>query len=212
MTKYAFVGDVHGNFPALARALDQHPEHHLVQVGDLGLGIPGALGTFTGHPRLSFVRGNHDAPAVAARTPGYLGEFGYHETLGLFYVSGAYSVNWRRLAQRGEWWPDEELSAVQRHNCLNLYARVRPVVVVSHDCPVDVLREQRRRSPVRYAWEDFYHPNRTASLLQALWEVAPPKLWVYGHHHHYHDFTLGSTRFICLPELLVLPAEELLPA
>ena len=111
MAKIVLVGDVHGKIPEYQEILAQH-DGPVIQLGDMGCGfLP--IPKFAYQHR--FIRGNHDDPAVAQRHQNYLGEFGYVKTFGIFFMGGAFSIDfqmrqeWMAQGISPCWWRDEEL-------------------------------------------------------------------------------------------------------
>ena len=187
-----FVGDVHGRFGDLCDLIAGHG-CDFVLLGDVGLGFSRELDCkFPCSVNLHFIRGNHDCPEVCFRTAGYLGDFGYHEGLGLFFVSGAFSIDWYCRREGVSWWRDEELSYAQFQDAVGLFEKVRPEVMVSHDCPESVTQFFYDRGRIR---------SVTSSALDVMFSSHRPKLWVFGHHHRNVDFEFSGTRFVGLAEL-----------
>jgi hypothetical protein len=181
--KVTFQGDVHGEFQRLAHV--RNPKLPLViQVGDLGLGFPKEIATtvdrFVSKPKnFRFIRGNHDNPSTCRNNPNYLGEFGTYGEI--FFISGAWSIDkeWRMPGLT--WWDEEELTFMQQRDCLDLYASVRPRVVVTHECPAFI--------------HPNYAPNSTSRFFDHLWALHKPEIWIFGHHHECIDMHLDRTRF-----------------
>ena len=188
MNTIRIIGDVHGlisKYQALTAAADRS-----IQIGDMGLGFKDV--NLEPSPHHKFFRGNHDSPQSCRNHPNYLGDFGYDAALGLFWFSGADSID-RHLRREGvSWWRDEELSVTQFEEALELYERVKPRVVLSHDGPqafIAVLFGIKSRS-------------RTRQALQAAYELWQPELWLFGHHHVMREFqSPEGTLFMCLPSL-----------
>lgn len=187
------LGDVHGKFEALSAILTQAEltGETVLQLGDLGIG-------FRGHPHPAkfpehfyFFDGNHDDLSVCKQFPNYVGEFGCWRDM--FLVRGAWSVDWRVRTAGINWWHTEEMTLAQWEECLTAYERVKPEVVVSHDCPLSFYSE------VCPASTPF--PSRTAQGLQAMFELHQPSLWVFGHHHVSRRFRRGRTQAVALAEL-----------
>ena len=183
------IGDVHGRIPeyqALASGAGES-----LQIGDMGLGFRGvALPPMVkGH---RFFRGNHDSPQACRDHPNYMGDWGYDAAFGLFWLSGADSID-KHLRREGvSWWRDEELSLGEFQEALNLYARVKPRVVLSHDGPQAFIE----------AGFGIRDRSRTRQALQAAYELWQPSFWIHGHHHVRREFeSPEGTLFVCLGEL-----------
>lgn len=186
--KFRVIGDVHGrisDYMALARTSGES-----VQIGDMGLGFRGV--SLPPSPTHRFFRGNHDSPELCRQHPNYLGDWGYDEGRDFFWFSGADSID-RHLRREGvSWWRDEELSIAQFNEALDLYERVKPSVVLSHDGPQDYIS----------ALFGIRDRSRTRQALQAAYELWQPRVWVFGHHHVRRELeSREGTLFVCLPEL-----------
>jgi predicted phosphodiesterase len=204
-----FVGDVHGKLDMFRRELKRYkklyPEETVIQVGDLGLGFPKSQSPDLPE-QASFIRGNHDAPAVCRAHPNYMGDYGVVEIEGhkIFYLGGAWSIDRHLRIEGVSWWPDEELSIPELNNAFDLYLETKPEIMITHDGPSHattwilnrfVLNSQsayREQSPI---------PTRTGQALSAMFEAYQPKLWAFGHWHASWIKKIKGTVFMCLNEL-----------
>lgn len=183
--RVAFQGDVHGDLSKLAHMIGYDDCDIIIQLGDLGAGFVSSeyWNRYVNEPKnFLFIRGNHDDPEICRASPNYLGDFGAQGEL--FYVSGAFSIDYQFRTPGLDWWYDEELSVPQFEECLKLYENAKPRVVISHDCP-NFLNPQ-------------YAPTRTSSYLQTMHNIHQPDLWLFGHHHVSRTTTYGKTTFRCL--------------
>ena len=182
------IGDTHGRIFEYLKLIEDVDES--IQIGDMGIGFKGiSLPPSSDH---KFFRGNHDSPQVCRAHPNYLSDWGYDEEKGLFWFSGADSID-KHLRREGvSWWRDEELSIGEFNRALEMYEQVKPRVVLSHDGPQDFMR----------AAFGIHDPSRTRQALQAAYELWQPDVWIYGHHHVRREFqSPEGTLFMCLPEL-----------
>jgi predicted phosphodiesterase len=76
---------------------------------------------------------------------------------------------------------------------LELYEKEKPDVVISHDCPDSVKLDIMKH--------DGIIKSRTGLLLQMMYEIHSPDLWVFGHHHKSCKSRIHGTNFVCLNEL-----------
>lgn len=193
---YRFIGDVHGKMREYNRLCDDFHRSHLwaftLCVGDLAVGFPGVKNLPLGSNDM-FIRGNHDNPDVCRDTPGYLGDYGINEH-GVFFVSGADSIDKNRRTPGVDWWPDEQLSWEELSGACSTYSLEVPEIVVSHDCPQSLIPEMGKN----------YAPTQTRLALDAMLTINRPRLWVFGHHHLSFDKTIDGCRFVCLNELETL--------
>ncbi len=188
--KIAFIGDVHAKFIEFGELIENEGE--VIQVGDFGLGFDPNKDILVNDlpSRVKFIRGNHDNPQVCYKHPNYLGNYGFVD--GIFFMSGAYSIDKAWRTEGFDWWPDEELSMEESYKAIELYERVKPRVVVSHSCP-DFIQDQLF---------DFQpYPNRTGQVLQSMLTLHTPEIHIFGHYHMSRDRVIEGCRYICLNEL-----------
>jgi hypothetical protein len=110
------------------------------------------------------------------------------------FVGGAYSIDRAWRTEGYDWWPDEQLSIKDLDWITGDYLKLKPKVMVTHDCPQDV-------APHIKGSHHTYEQTRTGQALQMMWSAHSPDLWVFGHHHHSFDQVCNGTRFVCLAEL-----------
>jgi predicted phosphodiesterase len=211
------LGDIHGQFDKVTRACNKLRKKHgaanytLVQLGDFGLGFQGAekkngLWIPNGQPpddpesfpeQVKFIRGNHDNPEYCRKYPNYLGDYGFNEEFGLFFVSGAMSHDKQHRTEGLDWWVDEELSYSELQNCIDLYAKIKPSIVISHEPPVVAHQAIRKDQRV--------DSSRTSQALQVMWEIHRPKFWAFGHIHVIFEKVIEGTKFQCAAINQVVP-------
>lgn len=165
--------------------------------------------------------GNHDNYEAMKDYPHFLGNFGlhkiplpYNDPLEFFFIRGARSIDKKYRILGVSWWPEEELNYVQSANAYSAYVKARPALVITHDCPSEIVQLVAKN-------RTGHTPSATNKLLQSCYERHKPKFWFFGHHHRdwqqYYDgsgVTLGGrqvhnglrepTMFICLDELSYL--------
>lgn len=186
-----YIGDVHGHieqYLAIIR-LETGPS---IQLGDMGAGFVQVPGVPIQH---KFIRGNHDAPDICHFHANYLGDYGYVNAWRTFYLSGAYSPDKDTRTIGVDWWPNEELSYQDLMGALDIYKDVKPQIVVSHDCPLDI---------AALIPKTLGHPDiksRTGFALQQMFELHQPKHWIFGHYHVSWNTNIKGTQFVCLNEL-----------
>lgn len=197
-----FVGDVHAKIDRLLSKLNGD---EVFQLGDMGLGFKGVY--LPKQKNLRFIRGNHDSPQKCQAHPNYAGEFGYDDKRKLFYLGGAFSIDYQWRTEGVSWWRDEELNPVQLQEAAKQYAEVKPKIVATHDCPDSVRIKLLREIAINFRPEKDV-PTRTATALQAMFEQHKPDIWLFGHYHIDKDFEHEGTRFICLNELSTFEMAE----
>lgn len=221
---FSIIGDVHGQYDLYIRTAAQSA--HTLQLGDLGFEYVCMNKLDPDHHK--FLPGNHDNYSTEETTeeydsykplakegeqvfkfykmpPHFLGNFGIYEIPDceprelsgrIFFVRGGYSIDKPMRTIGLDWWPHEEISHREARDIEKLYTKEKPDFVVTHDCPINI-----------YPWvgaTDVWHVSLTAQLLQRLWEIHKPKLWVFGHHHVDWSQDIDGTTFVCLGELSTL--------
>lgn len=214
-----FIGDVHGKTAQLLKLIEK-TDGPVFQLGDMGLGFPGVV--LPPQTNLQFIRGNHDDPAACQAHPNYAGEFGYLSEHDLFFLGGAWSIDygWRQawnLARKMEgdprrvYWDNEELSQEQLDEAIKLYIKSKPRIVATHEAPTDAakyLLNYPHAGAFRSEKAECAN-TRTSQALQKMLDAHQPEHWVFGHYHRDLEFTLvkdnvpQKTRFNCLNELSI---------
>lgn len=190
------IGDVHGKISEYKRIVLESGEKESIQIGDMGFdyseleSLP--LNVMESHV---FFPGNHENYDKVFESAYCLGRFGYYKShrqnLELFFIGGADSIDKQYRIEGVSWWKNEEMNYTEAQECLDSYETLSPVdVVLSHDCPQFLANE---------LWG--YHPSFTRKLLDGIFQIRKPKLWVFGHHHKSIDMTIDGCRFVCLNEL-----------
>ena len=198
----ALIGDVHGCFNAYNEVIKTCERS--IQLGDFGIGFWwGDKCTYWEPDDTSahkFIRGNHDNPGVCQMHPGFLGDWGYLEDDGIFFISGAHSIDGAGREVGKEYWPEsEEVTWKQAMDLSSSYHKVQPRIVISHDGPLNILIQMN-------IW--YRGGSRTVQLLDSLFDYHKPELWVFAHHHRTWSQTILGTKFICLNELEVFDLDE----
>ncbi len=195
-TPITFLGDIHGMWGAIPQ---NHP-NRIICVGDLGIGFQKYFDDKPTFPdNFSFISGNHDSPELCKSIPNFLGRFGYKD--GIFFVSGAWSIDGYKRIEGHDKWHDEELNWQEWNECVSLYEQVKPKIVVSHDAPLSIVSYLRS--------QHSGDRSGTQRGLESMLNQHAPKLWIYGHHHQSSRIETSETTFICLGinELLTIDIE-----
>lgn len=198
-----FIGDVHGHFSRYKNIIRDHP--NTIQVGDMGVGFRRwPHGEWQSNPHYDmmvaqnawFIRGNHDNPHTCRRHSQCIKD-GHVETTKkgtkIMYIGGASSNDKEYRIEDFSWWPEEELSQKDMWEIAEKYAKEKPDVMVTHDCPIEIIAHIHSHH--------LYDNSRTQQFLQALFNAHKPKMWIHGHHHISFDRVINGTRFVCLAEL-----------
>lgn len=187
------IGDVHGHHSAYLRLVED--AEYSIQVGDFSITDYNCLNGLdpTKH---KIIGGNHDNYDAIIKMPHYLGDFGEAEVGGykFFFVRGERSVDWMYRTEGVTWWRNEELTIEDGYRAIQAYEAAKPDVVISHGCPTAVLNVFIT-NPMKL------EPSRTTCLLQRMYEVHQPRVWIFGHHHNSMQYKHHETLFRCLGEL-----------
>ena len=203
------VGDIHGMFNDY-RAFALHGwDGPSIQIGDFGIGFGQSdywLDTVKQHQSDKthrFIRGNHDNPAICKTMPGFIKD-GTVEGHTMF-IGGAWSIDnptappgWYRRTVDVNWWEDEECSAADFDLFLDIYATIKPRVMITHDFPREASHYMFFKTGLVKGIE---YPNRTGIALQRMFIIHQPDYWFAGHWHHTTHLKLGNTHFQCIGEL-----------
>lgn len=180
-----FIGDVHGKMAEYMFITDGCKES--IQVGDFGAGF---VQLFDMSPNHRFIRGNHDSPDVCREHPNWIPDLTVENDI--MFLGGAWSIDHEHRVPGVSWWYDEELSWSSLYDGIEIYNRVKPRVMVTHDGPDDVMKSF-------FPYKD--RSSRTSEALQAMFDSYQPEFWLQGHWHESVDKIVNGTRFIVLPEL-----------
>lgn len=187
------IGDVHGYKDRYLELCRQAT--HTIQLGDHGFEYSHLLELMpTQHKILG---GNHDNYDKITDWPHYLGDYGLHQIPEfnncIFFVRGGFSIDRQYRIEGVSWWVKEELSIRQCHEALAKYNRTRPSFVISHECPIDIVPFVT----------DYTHiiKTRTNQLLNQMFAIHQPKIWVFAHFHKTWRCHVDKTEFVCLNEL-----------
>ncbi len=142
------------------------------------------------------IPGNHDYIPYLNK-PHSLGNWSYHDRF--FCIRGADSIDRKDRIIGRDLFLNEEMNMGECNETLDNYERIKPKIVISHDCPSSVA-ETLFGFPTTGINRDIYK-STTRSFLQALLEIHEPKMWVFGHHHKPLIQQINNTKFICLGEL-----------
>jgi hypothetical protein len=216
MSKLRVISDCHGcidnrnrlpNLPSYIELCEElGVEDYSVQIGDMGFDYEPLSKINPIQHR--FFYGNHDNLDTYYNCLNSLGDFGL-VNLGpfeFFFVRGAFSLDKKyRIANESitgvkSWWKNEELSQVEGNKCFNLYERLLPKVVMSHDCPAIISNMIGNPDFVQAFGYPRDMTSSTQHLLQQMFDFHQPRLWIFGHYHRNWTLVYKNTRFICIAE------------
>ena len=204
------IGDVHGKYDEYREIATQ--SGYSVCLGDFGFS---QTWNALHYSRLSsdnhkVIGGNHDDYNIAPMSNHYLGDFGEYTLNGIkfFFIRGGISID--RVYREGErmnggkktWWSQEELNLSQMLECMKVYEKSKPDIVLSH-VPCSIF--SRMMSPDdsilrRHGFHEGFKENHQL-LGDELLKIHQPVVWFSGHFHLKMTQTINKTRFVGLAEL-----------
>lgn len=204
MNKILLVGDVHQKLDHLKRLLTKKNfDGPVVQLGDLGFNYD-KLSDMPGNP-FRFLGGNHDNYLAYKNCPESLGDYGTLDSLGrpdVFFIRGGLSIDKKYRTRGFDWFPEEQLTDTEFHDCLAAYSVAKPEIVISHECPQIAIPHVAQFSD-EYIVANFgcSLPSKTSVFLQNILMIHLPKYWIFGHYHVSKSFRVDGADFRCLSEL-----------
>lgn len=202
MTTVRFIGDVHGKWTRYKKLIKDAPRS--IQVGDFGVGFYNPrTETYSRPPHDAmakgdhkFIRGNHDNPTQCRSHPCWIPD-GTLLDDSIFCIGGALSIDKHLRTEGWDWCADEELSYKEFLQLIQTYEEVKPRVVVSHECPEEVVtRVLLSKNKFKYNI-----PSITRQFFDNLMQVHKPDLWIHGHWHFDYHAVIDGVEFIGLGEL-----------
>jgi hypothetical protein len=221
MAVIRFIGDVHGKterYQNIVRNADEEGAATF-QLGDMGLGFKGVKVPLDMDDQHRFIRGNHDDPASCWMHPAYAGDFGYDPKYDLFFLGGAFSIDyeWRQRAMLAGgdacWWDDEELSERELDIAIQQCIEHKPRIIATHEAPASVAEQLLLPIVLRGSGNDYFGNkmvcvrSRTAKALDRLFNAWHPQYWIFGHYHTDWTAWIQSTTFHCCAELSTFDIE-----
>jgi predicted phosphodiesterase len=194
------IGDVHTSWFHYHKIREYGKYDFSVQVGDFGIGMS-EYGRYD-PPNLGikdfFIRGNHDDPDKCAVHPNYLGDYGFSGELNIFFLSGGETPSTLRVGN--PWFEKEQLDYQTLADAIMAYEKVKPSIVISHECPT--------AAKIRLA-QSLFVPSHTTGAMDMMFQAHKPDLWVFGHYHKDFRENILGTYFICLDALNFIDIETL---
>ena len=185
------IGDVHGHKERYLRLTEK--AECSIQLGDMAFDYDFLRSTDPNKHK--FFGGNHDN-YDKIDVSHHLGNHGIHTIPNfgdIFFVRGAYSIDWHLRTEGLDWWRQEELNHQEAGMAMDAYREAKPKFVITHGCPYSITGDVTSSAWIKR--------TRTGSLLQAMLEEHQPETWVFGHYHKSWSAKIGRTKFICLDEL-----------
>lgn len=188
--KIKLIGDTHGNYEELVRL--QKGADYSIALGDIGFNYHNLTelykqGNIDPHRNFMFA-GNHDNyPLLEINPPEYF----LKERFGVFvienktflYVSGGWSIDWKRRTPEFDWFADEELSEQEFKLAKEEYVQFKPDVLLTHEGPLRCVPFVTNPAfAQRFGYPATIH-TRTTVFLQSLLESFSVDRWFFAHYH-----------------------------
>lgn len=195
-----FIGDVHAQYRKYIDIVEDANSQGIstFQVGDLGLDYSLVDKEI---PKLSkkykvdncCILGNHDW--YPKRPIFDLGDWGVYNK-NIFFVRGAFSIDWKYQLANGTWFPEEEIPHRDCEKCYNDYCNANTDIVVTHDCPRFIADKIGKPEVLKaFGYDPTNFNTRTSLLFDEMFKARPPKLWIHGHFHRNYEMTVDNTKF-----------------
>ena len=208
MTQLRLIGDVHGRIDEYEERLEGC--EYSLQIGDMGFHYAFDQDA----ERHKFFGGNHDNYDVIDNSPNYLGDFGVWEVPNfgpVFWVRGGFSIDHSIRRKRDtyignmvfkkSWWEEEEMSVRRCNEALELYKQVKPKILVSHECPLNIVQfVTNPKFVLDWGYDDPIIKTKTNQVLQAMTDFHRPKLHVFGHYHQSFDAHIDGVTGTLMPD------------
>lgn len=200
------IGDIHGEwelyYQTATDAINFGGCDRTIQVGDFGVGFSGPywhdrVDEFHSDGTHRYVRGNHDKLAKCKEMTGWIKDGRVEDDV--MFIGGAWSIDWEYRTEGTSWWADEELSSAELYEMISLYATVKPRVMITHDCPLDVSKEMFISPAGKLlVHKPVQHNTRTGAAFNSMMGIHEPDFWFFGHWHHSMAYKRGKTTYVCL--------------
>lgn len=199
MTNLRIIGDVHGA-QGLYSEMTNVP--YTIQVGDVGLNYA-FINKYVNPDTNKIVMGNHDnylkPPLHSA------GDFGLIEVPNfgsIFFVRGAFSIDYKQRKVGVDFFEEEELSVQKLKEAIEFYNEIKPDFVVSHECPQSILPYIcQPHVSLKLGYDNPYIKTKTSQALEEMRLLHKPKVHIFGHYHKTQKLLYEDTTYICLGEL-----------
>lgn len=193
------IGDCHGKLAKYHKIISQKDRHpYTVQIGDLTIGR-NSLDTLKNvdHNCHRVLFGNHDQYPDRHKYPHILGDYGTFSLGGfnnIFYYRGAWSIDYFYRTPQVDWFEEEQVPFKEFENVKKAYLESKPELFLAHECPAFLVHS--------YLPTDAPVFNTTTTfVLEELWKLHQPKMFIHGHYHLSRKTKYGNTTFVCLDEL-----------
>lgn len=209
------IGDIHGLVNDYKVYSIGDFDGPTIQIGDFGIGFGQSdywhesVDEYHKAHNGRFIRGNHDNPFQCKEMSSWIPDGTIENDV--MFIGGAWSIDnpcappgWYRRTAGYDWWPEEENSDEEFERMYEEYKRVKPRVMITHDCPARISYEM--------FWGSGFikgpvYPNRTGEWLDRFFDAHQPEFHFFGHWHKTMTYKSGNTTFQCLGELDYIDVE-----
>lgn len=201
--KIRFIGDVHGHYKQYALLCHSAEDKgwETVQIGDMGFTYEHFSQFGLDNGKHHWFGGNHEHYNKYHKAPCQLGDYGTvpiedWKYSSFLFIRGAHSIDYKYRTEGLDWFRNEELDLKEWRACFDFYKLTRPNIVVTHDCP-NIARDEMVKGGFGIVQGQKIQ-TRTGQMLQHLYDIWQPSLWIFGHWHKDVEFKVGKTKFRCI--------------
>lgn len=196
------TGDIHAEFSQLNRLINRHRPELVICCGDFGYWPHQNWGSFDDikpqDSKILWCDGNHeDFWSLRDRKQDEIVPNVFYMPRGstytlpdgrvVMFMGGGDSIDKLNRTTGHTWFPEEVITQKDLYDLPD----IKIDIMISHTCPKAL--ENTMLEVNKYKYGD---PSTLA--LQQLWEMYKPKLWYFGHWHHYKELELGNTKLYAL--------------
>lgn len=201
MDQIRIIGDIHGDIDCYNHTISKCD--YSVQLGDLGFDYS----KIKENPHHKILKGNHDNYDMEC--PNDLGDFGVCNlnNIKFFFLRGAFSIDYKARIdyeahyKKKVWWSQEELTQKQLYDAYDLYEKVMPDIVITHEAPDFVVKNLTNPETLEaFNFDPKTFNTNTQLALESMWELHQPLLWFFGHYHTNWEWVTKTTVFCCIDE------------
>jgi len=213
MSRVRIIGDIHNDYNEYKKIIDNC--EYSIQVGDMGYNYDW-IRLNVDPSKHKFIPGNHESydevfeldHLVKSKTGNQNFGSAHFEGLDFFFVRGGFSLDWQIRDLRykmGMWrqtfFPEEELTESECHQCFEEYKLTKPDIIIAHECPRSISRMVGNDDfLIDFGYNPETFTTRTSELLEAMIKFHPPKQVFFGHYHRNWSHNVGGILFSCVGE------------
>lgn len=212
MSSVCIIGDVHGKFQEYYNIVKN--KEYSLQVGDFGFDKTWQQLNYSGlnHDNHKIIPGNHCSYDTCLESKYCLGNYGMFilNNISFFFIRGGLSID--RVYRVGEelvggpktWWSQEELNLSQMLDCIDIYKKAKPDIVISHVPAAQfsnvILGNKSDTILQKFKFHKGFKENHQL-LGDELLKIHKPKIWCSGHMHSSYQGIVNDVKIVALKEL-----------